>query len=165
MGRPSSFTEEIAETICEQLIEGRSLRSICLADDMPNAGTVCRWLASNETFREQYERAREAQADTLADELLDIADDGTNDWMERYDDEDKKRGWVENGEALARSRLRVDTRKWVAAKLKPKKYGDKQQVEHSGAVQVDHTARVQAEIDEVLGRSAPKQIIMGGSNG
>jgi hypothetical protein len=117
MGRPSSYTQEIADEICEQLIEGKSLRSICLSDDMPSAGTVCRWLGDDENFRKQYERARDAQADTLADEILDIADDGSNDFM----GEDEKY----NGDAVARSKLRVDARKWIAAKLKPKKYGDK----------------------------------------
>lgn len=118
MGRPSTFTQEIADEICEGLIEGKSLRSICLRDDMPSAGTVCRWLGDSQTFREQYERARDAQADTLADEIIDIADDGSNDFM---GDDEKY-----NGDAVARSKLRVDARKWVAAKLKPKKYGDKQ---------------------------------------
>jgi hypothetical protein len=136
MGRPSTFTQEIADEICEQLIEGMSLRSICLSDEMPSAGTVCRWLAADADFREQYERAREAQADTLADEMLDIADDGTNDWMERKDSEDQSLGWRENGEAIGRSRLRLDTRKWIASKLKPKKYGDKLDVEHGGKVTV-----------------------------
>lgn len=117
MGRPSEFTQEIADEICELLIVGKSLRSICLAETMPNAGTVCRWLASNKDFREQYASARDAQADTLADEILDIADDGSNDFM----GEDEKY----NGDAVARSKLRVDARKWIAAKLKPKKYGDR----------------------------------------
>jgi hypothetical protein len=136
MGRPSIFTQEIADEICEHLIEGMSLRSICLADNMPSAGTVCRWLAAGPDFREQYERARDAQADTLADEMLDIADDGSNDWMERKDADDQSIGWRENGEAIGRSKIRIDTRKWIASKLKPKKYGDKLDVEHGGKVTV-----------------------------
>jgi hypothetical protein len=68
-------------------------------------------------FAEQYAHARDSQADTLADEILDIADDGSNDYM--GDDE------TYNGDAVARSKLRVDARKWIASKLKPKKYGDK----------------------------------------
>lgn len=132
MGRPSKFTQAIADEICEGLIEGRSLRSICLGDNMPSSGTVCRWLGENEAFRDQYARARDAQADTLADELLDIADDGSNDWMERHDAEGGNIGWRENGEALGRSKIRIDTRKWIAAKLKPKKYGEKIDHEHTG---------------------------------
>lgn len=125
MGRPSDYTDAIADAICEALADGQSLRSICLGEDMPNRATVFRWLANNEVFRDQYARARDVQAEALADEILDIADDGSNDWMERRDDQGGNIGWKENGEAMARSKLRVDARKWVAAKLLPKKYGDK----------------------------------------
>lgn len=125
MGRPSDYTDVIADAICEALADGQSLRTICLAEEMPNRATVFRWLAANETFRDQYARARDTQAEALADEILDIADDGTNDWMERRDDQGANLGWKENGEAMARSKLRVEARKWVASKLLPKKYGDK----------------------------------------
>lgn len=131
MGRPSDFRPETANRICEELIEGKSLRSICSADDMPNASTVCRWLAQFPEFREQYAHAREAQADTLTDEMLDIADDGTNDWMEKKNAEGDVVGVEYNGDAVQRSRLRIDTRKWYASKLAPKKYGDKIQQEHT----------------------------------
>lgn len=132
MGRPSDFTPEIANRICEELIEGASLRAICLADDMPNAATVCRWLGKHEDFREQYAHAREAQADTLTDEMLDIADDGSNDWMEKKNGQGDVIGVEYNGDAVQRSRLRIDTRKWYASKLAPKKYGEKieQNVNH-----------------------------------
>lgn len=112
-GRPSSYTEKIGDEICERLSEGESLRKICLSPNMPNKATVFRWLVANETFRDQYARAREVQADVLADEIIDIADG--------------KRAEYENGEAdVQRDRLAMDARKWVAAKLKPKVYGDKQ---------------------------------------
>lgn len=125
MGRPSVFTEAVAKTICEKLCSGKSLRTICDGDDMPGQTTVFRWLASNDEFRKQYAHAREVQADTLADETLDIADDGRNDWMEKLGKEGEAVGWQVNGEAVARSRLRVDQRKWYASKLAPKKYGEK----------------------------------------
>lgn len=130
-GRPSEFTQEKADAICERLADGESLRSICDDDDMPNKSTVFRWLAAHEAFRDQYARARETQADTMADEILDIADDGHNDWMmKRYGDDER---WVENGEVLRRSQLRIEARKWLAAKMLPKKYGDKSQMEVMGA--------------------------------
>lgn len=122
-GRPSDFSPEIANEICERLIGGESLRGICLDDHMPDARTVHRWLVVNEQFRQQYAHAREAQAETLFDDILEIADDARNDWMERRGEDDA--GWVANGENLQRSRLRVDARKWMASKLAPKKYGDK----------------------------------------
>lgn len=123
MGRPSEYSDEVADRICERLVEGHSLRKIALDDDMPSASTVFKWLSQQPKFAEQYARAREAQADTLADEIVDIADDGSNDFM----GEDEKY----NGDAVARSKLRVEARKWVAAKLKPKKYGDRSVQEHS----------------------------------
>lgn len=132
MGRPSSFTDDKGDAICERISNGESLRSICLDEDMPNKSTVLRWLRDIEPFRAQYVLAREAQADILADEILDIADDGSNDWMKRRYGEDER--WIENGEAMRRSQLRIDARKWLAGKMLPKKYGDKVQAEHSGNV-------------------------------
>lgn len=117
IGRPSDFTDELADKICAELSNARSLRSICLDEDMPCQTTVFKWLRENADFAQQYARAREAQADAIFDEMLDIADDGANDFMgadEKY-----------NGDAVARSKLRVDTRKWMAGKLAPKKYGEK----------------------------------------
>ena len=131
--------EEIAAhktAILERLIAGESVRTICASDGMPAASTVFLWLTKDETFSEQYARAREAQADALFDDILDIADDGSNDWMERKNADGQNIGWMENGEALRRSALRVDARKWMAARLQPKKYGDKVTQEHTGGVAV-----------------------------
>lgn len=128
---PIKFSQSLADALCEKLANGTSLRTICNADDFPAVGSVFRWLAENPEFREQYARAREAQADTLADEILDIADDGGNDWMEREE------GFKEyNGDSVQRARLRVDARKWIAAKLLPKKYGERQEIELSGSVDI-----------------------------
>ena len=131
-GRPSSYTDEIADRICEELCDGRSLVDICKPDDMPNRSTVFRWLADERyaTFRAMYAHAREVQAEYLADEIIEISDDGRNDWMERNGENNE--GWQTNGEALQRSKLRVDARKWIASKLKPRKYGDLTRTELSG---------------------------------
>lgn len=119
-GRPSDYTQEIADRICERLADGESLRAICRDDAMPATSTVCKWLSQFSDFAEQYARAREIQADTLFDEILEIADEGRND---SYTDEDG----VERTDydVIARSKLRVDARKWMAGKLRPKKYGDR----------------------------------------
>ena len=132
MGRPSDYTQEKASIICEMIANGMSVREICAEEEMPAMSTVFRWLSEHEEFQEQYARAKEAQAEYLADEILHIADDGTNDWMVRRDKEGEVAGWRENGEAMQRSRLRVDSRKWLLSKLLPKKYGDKTKLEHSG---------------------------------
>ena len=129
-GRPSGYSQDIADTICERIADGQSLRTICSDPDMPRQAMVFRWLAKYDEFSEQYARAREAQADTLADELLDIVDDGRNDWMSNNAPDNP--GYKENGEAINRSRLRAETRKWIAGKLRPKKYGDKIGLEYAG---------------------------------
>jgi hypothetical protein len=130
IGRPSDYTLETATIICNRLADGESLRAICVDDDMPNKSTVFRWLIVNDIFRDQYARAREAQAEHLVDEILEISDDGTNDWMERRTASLRRApgvdsGWVLNGEHVQRSRLRIDARKWFASKVAPKKYGEK----------------------------------------
>lgn len=93
-------------------------------DDMPSVRTVLYWLNTNETFLQQYTRAKEEQADYLAEEMMEIADDGSHD-LDRIDDYGNR---IENKEFVNRSKLRVETRKWIASKLKPKKYGDKMDV-------------------------------------
>jgi hypothetical protein len=132
MARPSKFTQKLADIICERIADGESLRLICQSDDMPARSSVFKWLAETKTFSDQYARAREAQADLLADEILTIADDSTNDTLvkERKDGDDYE---VANAEWIARSRLRVDARKWLASKMAPKKYGDKVTQELTGA--------------------------------
>lgn len=130
IGRPSDYSPELASRICEQLAGGISLRTVCKADDMPCAATVFNWLRSKPEFVEQYTRAKEESADALVEEMLDISDEASNDWMEIHDDDNV--GYRLNGEAINRSRLRVDTRKWIASKLKPKKYGDKSTTELTG---------------------------------
>jgi hypothetical protein len=124
-GRPTSYSPELADTICQEIVLGYSLRTICKAETMPCVATIFNWFRLHPQFLEQYEKAKEAQADTLAEEMLDIADDGTNDWMERHGKDGENIGYQLNGEHVQRSRLRVDTRKWIASKLKAKKYGDR----------------------------------------
>lgn len=142
IGRPSAYTEAIADAICDALADARSLRSICCDEGMPSQSTVFRWLADERyaNFRERYARAREAQADAIVDEMLDIADDASNDWMERSPDDKRGPGWDLNGEHVQRSKLRIDARKWMASKLRPKVYGDKIEHEHVGGIAVTVSA-------------------------
>lgn len=132
--RQLEFDQAIADEICERIADGESLRGICEDDHIPASSTIFKWLSRVDAFAEQYAHAREAQADALFDEILSIADDGRNDWMEKKDEDGNNIGWRENGEAMRRSQLRVDARKWMAGKLRPKKYGDKQEIEHTGQV-------------------------------
>lgn len=137
---PCEFSEEVVGEVCAHLALGKSLRQIERIAGMPSTSAIIKWLAQGDAciaagvlddpkakFVAQYARAREAQADYLADEILDIADDS------QYDiavDADGKE--IVNTNHIQRDRLRVDSRKWLAGKLKPKKYGEKQQVEQSG---------------------------------
>jgi hypothetical protein len=138
MGRPSKYSDELALSICDRLADGESLKAMCEDDGMPTRSTIFKWLAENKHFSDMYTRAREEQADALFDEIIAISDDGTNDWMEKKGIEGENIGWLENGEALRRSALRIDARKWAAAKLLPRKYSEKFQVDanHSGTVGV-----------------------------
>ncbi|OBU84574.1 hypothetical protein [Chromobacterium subtsugae] len=129
MARPSKYSRAVVERICERLACGHSLTRICRDPKMPSMSMVMRWLDKHTEFREQYARAREIQADTLADEILDIADDGQND---TYPIDGTGATGV-NHDVIARSRLRVDARKWYASKLAPKKYGEMVKQEITGA--------------------------------
>jgi hypothetical protein len=128
MGRPSDYSPELIAVICARMAEGVSLRSICLDDEMPDKSTVFRWLAAHKEFRDQYARAREARADAMAEEILEISDDDSDDAIT-----DPETGGTRlNSEFVARSRLKVDTRKWLMARMAPKVYGDKVSQEISG---------------------------------
>jgi hypothetical protein len=117
MGRPSSYDPETALDICSQIAEGKSLRMICEPDHMPAPSTVCLWNLENIFgFSEQYRRARQIQAELLADQIFSYAD--------------------ERGEDHNRSRLMVDTRKWYLSKVLPKIYGDKITQEHTGELSI-----------------------------
>tara|TARA_R110000850_G_scaffold150588_1_gene273384 strand:+ start:68 stop:514 length:447 start_codon:yes stop_codon:yes gene_type:complete len=124
MARPSDYTPELGDLICSELADGKSMRAVCLPDEMPDKATVFRWIRTKEGFRDQYARAKEESADALTDEMLDIADDSNLDYTKTDED-----GAKLNSENIQRSRLRIDTRKWLASKLKPKKFGDKQYIE------------------------------------
>ena len=112
MGRPTKYTNDIAGYICDQLINGRSLRDICREDNMPDKSTVIRWLASNQEFATKCAGAREQQADYMDDKILDVA-------------ERCERGEIEPNAA----KVSISAYQWRASKLKPKVYGDKQIVD------------------------------------
>lgn len=100
------------------------MREVCRQEGMPPESTVRGWAVDDrEGFAAHYARSREIGYQTMADEIMEISDDGQNDWMERNGEDNE--GWQVNGEALGRSRLRVDTRKWMLSKTLPKIYGDK----------------------------------------
>lgn len=111
IGRPSLYSEFIANAICERISLGESLRSICRDDNFPDKVTVLRWLKKHPEFRNQYAQARDEQADTYFDMIFD----------EAFSAHDAQIG-----------RLRVDALKWISSKLAPKRYGDRIEHEHTG---------------------------------
>jgi hypothetical protein len=132
-GRPTTYNEETANEILERIVQGESLRSIVKDAHMPVISTVFRWMSHNEEFSKQYTRAKEEQAEAFADEIVAIADEEQT-VVKSHDG-----GTTEvtfDSVAIARNRLRVDARKWVASKLKPKKYGDKIDHDIKGAMTV-----------------------------
>ena len=129
-GRPSLYTEELANEICVRLGLGESLRKICLDERIPHIATVMSWLTKKPDFLEQYTRAREIQAETQFDELIDIVDQPP----ELSHITDKNGELVEvkfDSSYVAWMKLRVDTRKWTAARMAPKKYGEQKTPEQT----------------------------------
>lgn len=139
VGAPSLYSPKLAAKICEHIAEAIPLRRIAKFPGMPSTSTMMLWLDGRwPEFSEQYARAREAQADKLAEDMLEIADEECT--MVRSDKhgskDDDGAGNTEvlfDATAVARNRLRVEARKWLASKMAPKKYGDKIQAEHTGA--------------------------------
>lgn len=129
-GRHTKYSEQLAEKICERISTSTDrLRKICseLGIDYSN---VKRWLLKYPEFRAQYSTAKELQADEIFDEMLEIADDDSDDsiYVETQDKDGQGAKRVMNSEFIQRSKLRVETRFKIASKLAPKKYGDKVEV-------------------------------------
>lgn len=122
-------TDEAKVAICNRIAAGESLRAICASDDMPGKSTVFEWLAADDEFRQRYASARELQADTYADEIVNIADTPLMGEKTVI----KADGSVETtkSDMIEHRRLQVDARKWVASKLRPKKYGDATLLKHA----------------------------------
>ncbi len=120
-GRPSLYTQEIADEICTRLATGESLRSICQSEHLPSDWTVRQWaIEDRDGFSSRYTQARDIGLDVMADECIQIADDGQNDSY--MDDEGRKRT---DFDVIARSKLRFDARRWYLSKLAPKRYGER----------------------------------------
>lgn len=127
MGRPTMYTQELADEICRRMSDGTSLRKVCEADDMPDRATVVDWDQKNPDFSRQYRKAREAMYDAWSDQIMTISDDTTRDYVD-------EEGQRLNGEHVQRSKLRVDSRKWLLSKLVPHRYGESQTLKHVGSI-------------------------------
>ena len=126
------FNQDTADAICARLAEGVSLRSVCAGDDMPSVGTFLLWVSKRPELAEQYALARALCLDAMAEDMLNIAD--TTEMGEKT--VEKATGTeTTTGDMVEHRRLRIETRKWLMAKMAPKKYGDK--IELGGSLDVN----------------------------
>lgn len=135
VGRPTDYNIELTSEFCSRLIEGRSVRSICSDEDMPNAATIFKWLAKYPEFNDQYAKAKEQAIEALVTECFDIADENALDYTEGEDGKLRP-----NIDHIQRARLRIDTRKWYAGKIMPKLYGDRQIIDQTTKLAFDEVS-------------------------
>lgn len=148
-GRPTVYTDAIADEICRRLAEGESLRAICEDPKLPAESTVRGWAVDDhEGFFRAYDRARCIQADAYADRIVEDADDDSGDVLLG-----SKGGRLPNNAAVARSKLKVDTRKWLMERYLPRRFGSKTQVANLNVdlatMSDDQLARIAAGEDPV----------------
>lgn len=157
-GRPSLYSDELADRLCEELMMGRALREVCRTEPWaPSFRTVIRWLGSDDPklqrFGTKYARARDVQTDVHADDIILIADtleEGTVE-TDKFDKDGEPITEVRRADMLEHRKLRIAARQWTAEKLKPKKYGQRQTLEHEGGLSVE-MRRVEAlTADELIG--------------
>lgn len=125
---------------------GEALRNVLKDEDLPSSKTFYEWLESDELKVKRYARACELRAEIIFDELIDIADDGRNDFMTKMLGGDVEIECL-NSENIQRSRLRIDARKWILSKMNPKKYGDKLDIEQTNITPVTEIILTDAVID------------------
>ena len=148
-GRKTKYTPEMVQLICERVAtHDCGLNTLCeMYDDMPDKRNINLWRRRYPEFRSLYAQAKCEQIEFLIEDILEIADNGKNDWMEYQDKNNDCIGWRVNGEHIQRSRVRIDTRKWLAAKLAPKIYGDALTQENHNPIHEDVVKR-KHELDE-----------------
>lgn len=133
-GRPPTILQpDLLEEILLRTVEGESMRAICRDPAMPSRSKLAKELVENSEFATQYLQARELLYSGWADEILDIADDGTTDYVIKVGRNGHEYEAVDQ-EHIQRSRLRVEARKWLLSKLMPSTYGDKVEHEHGGEI-------------------------------
>ena len=137
VGRPTDFSMELSDLVCERLAVGESMRSIARDESMPAMSSLFKWLRIHPEFAEQYDRAKVESADAMSEDCLDIADniDGSPVLIDGVPVKvDGNLVKIIDSVSVQHAKLKVDTRKWLMSKMKPKKYGDKIQAEHIGQV-------------------------------
>jgi len=129
----STYTADLAAKFCAAIADGKSIRAVCKQAGMPSKATVFRWLREYPDFVKLYELATDERADTLVDEIVDIADNCKTD-----------------ADSIRKARLRIDARVEQAQRMKPRKYGRQLQLTGEGGGPVVHKAATQMSDDELL---------------
>lgn len=136
-GRPTDYTQELADIICARVAEGESMRSIGRDESMPVVSTLFLWLRKHPEFSEQYAKAKEECHTAWFEDIVDIADNQVGNPV-LVDDQpmlvDGKPVMAVDAPSVNHAKLRVDSRKWALSKLMPKKYGDRIENVHSGSL-------------------------------
>lgn len=137
--------------ICEWVMKGKSLRAFCRQEDKPHLSSVFTWLAADKHFSERYAQAMDIRAEHLAEDIIEISDDSRNDTQ--VDDEGRT---IVNHDHIQRAKLRVDSRKWIASHMAPKKYGDRlsTDVNHSGTIE---TRQVIVNVPAAIAKARPRK--------
>lgn len=123
-GRPTVYSEKKVKEILELVSEGIALWKIVCRVDMPSRTTFYDWMLENPDLRDKYETAKNLATDKFAEEIIDIADDDSGDYIEAADGR-----IVINTNKVRRDELKIKARQWMASKIQPKKYGDRIQQE------------------------------------
>lgn len=156
LGRPSKNTPEIRKEIAERLSKGEPLAQICRDEWMPHDSTVRDWMNADADFSRDIARARELGFDVIAGECLTIADDSTNDYMEKQALDGGAGSLAFNAEHVQRSKLRIETRLKLLAKWDPKRYGDRQQVDLNDVTPPKPIDEVRARLAALLSKAESK---------
>lgn len=145
-GRPSKNTDTLTEEICGRLASGEPMSKITRDAHMPDMSTVYKWLRKDNEFRQMYEVARQDGAHTYASEISEIVDTEPN---KVYDEAGNMKY---DPASIAHSRLRMDARKWLAAKYLPKVYGERQVIagDADNPIKIDAEVQAQELLDALL---------------
>ena len=137
--RETKYSAKFGDKILAKVSAGKSIMQICKVSPNPTRETFYKWLRENKDFADNYERAIVSRADLLAEQIIEIADDIENDFAENKTEDGKT--YAANNARIARAKLQIDARKWAAARMSPKKYGNNIKAEldnnHSGEIQVN----------------------------
>ena len=158
-GRPSAYSTDRADRICDLLLKGLSLAAVSRRRGMPTQTTMLKWLAAHPDFEVRYVHARQYYAEVMFDEMIQIADDASGDWIEKVSGKNGEVFMAANLEHINRSKLRVDTRRWILARMAPLKYGDKLSIDKRVTGSLDVT--VQADLDTSALTPAEKRTLIG----